>query len=366
MGNLDFAQTQQTRTNEQKTHKHVQIENVQLLRQPLLAGTTKLQPVDVLALQRTIGNQAFQQQYTPLIHRRVTDELREQHKKRGVDKPVTGGKKQTYAQFSEGKAKRPNIKHDHGFLDDGHGNIDPKKRKDPEWSDRLSRAKWVAKLETAELLRPDLVDATSTYRHFLFGNGKARPFSYERFIRNDSSGRRVLQSAIEDALNSARDKHNAVLQAHLSKPTSAQSFDLRTEPIPVGADSRYPYPATENWQKAIGAHIIWLEAHITVTINPTAKTRTFKGSMTLHMEDMYNFNPGMEDIATGTPDAENGRFEETGLGHEFLQTATATRSLAHTESLDAKAASSTAPEVSGGPRHNPRAPGDSRGRPQAR
>jgi hypothetical protein len=40
--------------------------------------------------------------------------------------------------------------------------------------------------------------------------------------------------------------------------------------------------------------------------------------MILRVEDMYNFNPNNADIATGIKDAENGRFEITGLGKEFL------------------------------------------------
>lgn len=35
------------------------------------------------------------------------------------------------------------------------------------------------------------------------------------------------------------------------------------------------------------------------------------------MEDMYNFNPCQADIASGTPDAVNGRFAELGWAQEF-------------------------------------------------
>jgi hypothetical protein len=38
----------------------------------------------------------------------------------------------------------------------------------------------------------------------------------------------------------------------------------------------------------------------------------------IHVEDMYNFNPGQSDIATGIPDSDNGRFEVTGLGRQYL------------------------------------------------
>lgn len=39
--------------------------------------------------------------------------------------------------------------------------------------------------------------------------------------------------------------------------------------------------------------------------------------VTFYMEDMYNFNPGQADIASGTPDAVNGRFAELGWAKEF-------------------------------------------------
>ncbi len=36
------------------------------------------------------------------------------------------------------------------------------------------------------------------------------------------------------------------------------------------------------------------------------------------MEDMYNCNKGMSDIASGTPDEMNGRFSEIGWAKEYL------------------------------------------------
>lgn len=145
---------------------------------------------------------------------------------------------------------------------------------------------------------------------------------------------------MEDAKKAAVDKHDGMSGGGPPKEGTS-SFKLETGIIPVGRDGRYPYPATENWQKAIGAHQIWLELDVTVEVTreqtdppgvasgsapvctPQGDTvvtylRTFDVDMTLHMEDMYNFNPGMADIATGTPDAENGRFEVTGLGQEYV------------------------------------------------
>jgi hypothetical protein len=57
---------------------------------------------------------------------------------------------------------------------------------------------------------------------------------------------------------------------------------------------------------------------------PGGKPR-FEMDMTLHAEDRYNFNPGQADINTGTPDAANGRFEQTGLGHQYTNYGTLQR-----------------------------------------
>jgi hypothetical protein len=267
---------------------------------------------------------------------------------RGVDTPQGGGGG-AHASFQDEAPgdTGPVLHHDHGFLDDGHGNIDDSLRQDPTWADRLERMKWIAKLEAAELLRPDLVDGTAAYRHFLFGNGAERDVQYGRFLANDSSGRTVLQSAMEDTRQAALERHDRDVAA--ATPTEGtSSYQIRTGAISVGNDGRYPYPATENWQKALGAHSIWIEANVTVTVTrlrdagseplpggvpdpgtgsstesgPPTFSRHFHVEMTIHEEDMYNFNPGNADIATGTPDSANGRFEITGLGHEYMNRGT--------------------------------------------
>ena len=287
---------------------------------------------------------------------KAKDAVREKHEQRGKDDKNTDPGS-LRARFMDHDDKRPEIRHDHGFLDDGSGNIDESKKEDPTWADRLSKLKWVAKLEAAELLRPDLVDACATYRHFLFGGGAARPFDYERFVQNDSSGATVVASATEDAQQAATQKHDQLIQG--KEPTPGKStFRMRTAPLSVGSDGRYPYPATENWQKAIGGHSIWMEMDVTVEVfelsreqppgvapdaspvcTPQGSTkitygRRFDIKLKLHAEDMYNFNPGAADIATGTPDEANGRFEITGLGHEFLSTATLERELKFEATMD--------------------------------
>jgi uncharacterized protein DUF4157 len=269
----------------------------------------------------------------------------QQRQARGVDTPAggSGGQHGTFQDEAPGD-HGPAIHHDHGFLDDGNGNIDDSLRRDPTWADRLERVKWIAKLEVAELVRPDLVDGTAAYRHFLFGNGAERDVQYGRFLANDSSGQTVLASAMEDTRQAAIHRHDQDL-ASAPPAEGTRTYQVRTDPISVtSGDARYPYPATENWQKALGAHPIWIEATVTVTVTrlhdagseprpggvpapgegsstdlgPPTFSRHFHIEMTIHAEDRYNFNPHNVDIATGTPDSANGRFEITGLGHEYI------------------------------------------------
>jgi hypothetical protein len=228
-----------------------------------------------------------------------------------------------FPQFTEGPPQRPTIQHDHGFLDDGNGNIDPSKYRQPTLRDYAAREWWQTKLAGAMLLRPDLADATAAYKRFLDNSGADLSINYEGFLRDDDSGKIVLNSALEDTRVAAVTIHDGKI------PTPAQArtdrFSIRSGAIAVGGDTRYPYPDTENWMKTIGAHFIYIDAVVDVTVDPTAGKHCFEIKMTLHEEDMYNFNPGAKDIMTGTPDAENGRFEVTQLAHEFLTKGAANR-----------------------------------------
>ena len=283
-----------------------------------------------------------------VVQRDVRDTVDHQRDARGVDTPAGGSGGQHGAFQDQGPDDHgPEIHHDHGFLDDGSGNIDDSLRRDPTWADRLERAKWVAKLEAAELLRPDLVDGTAAYRHFLYGHGAERDPQYGRFLSSDSSGQTVLASAMEDTRQAAIERHDRDVGSTPSE--GVQTYQIRTGAISVtSGDARYPYPATENWQKALGAHSIWIEASVTVTVTrvrdagseplpggvpepgtgsssdagPPTFSRHFQIDMTIHAEDRYNFNPGAADIASGTPDAANGRFEVTGLGQEYMNRGT--------------------------------------------
>jgi hypothetical protein len=233
---------------------------------------------------------------------------------------------EVHAEFESGQGKRPELRHDHGFLDDGSGNLDLSRMEPPTADDRQALGEWSLRLMAADFLMPDLPDAVEAYRHYLTGGGAPRCVDYGRFLREDSSGQRVLESAIEDAMLAAGAEYRRIAEEHPDAVCSDVEFQLHSLPIVVGDDSRYPYPSTQNWQKAIGGHTIWLDCRVTVRVglDPSVIWPEFFMELTINMEDMFNFNPGSVDIATGLPDEVNGRFQVVGLAQEFVQTGTVT------------------------------------------
>ncbi|WP_180982613.1 OmpA family protein [Methylocella silvestris] len=236
------------------------------------------------------------------------------------------------AVFASGQPRRPSIKHDHGFLDDGKGNIDPSKRQSPTDTDRARKDVWKFLLGLTIQNKPELKDATDAYKHFLVdNNGTQLTVRYEGFVKDDANGKTVLKSAIDDTRTGVLD----IFDSQFPKPLTSAArtlLQVTSSAVTVGRatpDFRYPYPADENWQKAIGGHALWISADAIIDSAP-GKLRTVAITMTLHAEDMYNFNPDGADIATNTRDAENGRFEIVGLGTEFLQIGTAQRTITFT------------------------------------
>jgi hypothetical protein len=205
---------------------------------------------------------------------------------------------QTSGPYKLGPPERPNIKHDNGFLDISAP-------REPTVADRLNLLKWRGMLEVSEAVRPDLVDANAAYRHFLDGNGSDRSFSYERYIESDSNGKIAFNNIIADS-----QKHVEALS------NGREEFSITSKPYYINdTDARFPYPDTENWQKAIGGHTVWTSADVQAM--GAGKDKTYTMNITLHVEDRYNFNPEAKDIATGIPDSNNGTFEITGLAHQY-------------------------------------------------
>jgi|KBSMisStandDraft_5_1062788.scaffolds.fasta_scaffold1341775_1 hypothetical protein len=126
--------------------------------------------------------------------------------------------------------------------------------------------------------------------------------------------------------NSILDAQEAAIQLFQTQVggTSPADFAITGTAVGAGGASRhFPYPRTENWQKAIGAHWIWLSSDIHV--RGTGPLFQFEMFFTLHAEDRYNFNPGSMDIATGAPDSLNGELEVSGLAQQYMNYSTLTR-----------------------------------------
>ncbi|MCY1034599.1 hypothetical protein OV207_24315 [Corallococcus sp. BB11-1] len=233
----------------------------------------------------------------------------------------------TVATYQSGPPQRPNIQHDNGFLQNPNDPNDPNPipTESPGLADYAALAEWEVKQRGARALQGvpgvphnNIPDGLDAYDHFLHGGGEDSHFSYERFVATDPSGQAVLTNSTRDTQQGAEAYYNQLVANDPSLAGKPVTFQITGSQIGVGSSEQFPYPETENWQKAIGGHSTWNSATVTVypPEQPGGKPR-FEMDMTLHAEDRYNFNPGQADIATGAPDADNGRFERTGLGHQY-------------------------------------------------
>lgn len=215
------------------------------------------------------------------------------------------------ATYRIGSPTRPDIKHDDGFSKE--------KKESPTWNDYLIRNKWSALARATSVPNPVkyLPDGAAAYLYYQDGQGKDRTFSYDKFVNDDQNGKTALKNLILDAQKGAEDIYRQIISKYPAYGSTEVKFNITTSsPIVVGSDPRFPYPETENWQKAIGGHSVWLSAAVTVT---PGQPPSYKLNFTLHAEDRYNFDKGKSDIGSGTPDAENGRLVVVGLANEYMQ-----------------------------------------------
>lgn len=221
--------------------------------------------------------------------------------------------------YIEGPPTPPPIRHDNGCFENGDL---------PRAPTMIDRGTFVAG-RVGSLgycsWKDNLADGCAAYDHFLHGNGADRWFSYERFAADDDAGRSVVENAVFEAIAAAIQ----VYQRDVA-PRGDRSFSFtQTDSIPVGAKvtafphaASYPYPRTENWQKAIGAHQVWISGDVTVEPGGGgAGIDLFTMDMVLHAEDRYNFNPGQADISTGLADSLNCRLELSGIGQQYMHRA---------------------------------------------
>jgi len=233
-------------------------------------------------------------------------------------------------RYHLGPPKRPNIKHDNGHLDKFPHEI-------ATTADKMQLLKWKAMLVASEALctarsgklvdrchDEDLSDANAAYRHFLEGDGADRVIDYERYIKGDASGKELIPKLTADFK-----MHASVIGKDRIR------FSVTSEAYTVGHNGIAPYPETANWQKALGAHYIWVSGDIVVSANQMGEI-IFDAEMTVHMEDRYNFNVGATDVATGIPDSANGRFEITRLAKQYTNYGTLKRTLRWGEGAQTK------------------------------
>lgn len=251
-------------------------------------------------------------------------------------------------KYKIGPPTRPPMAHDNGFL--GHF---PKRP--PTVSDRMKYAQWVAMLEGSEALcsrgtsaiappcfGEDLSDANAAYRHFLYGKGADRMINYERFLLDDAAGRQVIPNILNDfRLHIEVIGHDRV------------KFSVTSEAYTVGNNGIAPYPTSVNWQRALGAHYVWVSADVSVSTDADSHIH-YTANVTFHVEDRFNFNPGQQDIASGIPDSANGIFEITGLAQQYMNYASVQRTVSWREGEWANATRT------GAPNSRQRKPGDNR------
>jgi hypothetical protein len=169
----------------------------------------------------------------------------------------------------------------------------------------------------------DLPDGLAAFRHYLEGSGTARGVAYDDYISDDPSGRVLLLNA----RFLARQGAEQLYRDFIGPPASGMvSFPMNSNAIAVNTkDTRFYYPQTENWQKTLGAHFIWISAQVYVRTTASDANPVFQMQMTIHAEDLYNFNPGQKDIASKTPDSSFGVFEEVGLAKQYMNYGTFAR-----------------------------------------
>ena len=217
---------------------------------------------------------------------------------------------QPTCQFRVGAPERPPIRHDNGHLDRFA-------RRRPTAADRRALNRWRLRLHGGEAIQlvpfhgRRLPDALAAYRHFLFGGGRPRTFDFEKYARDDPAGRNTVTGSIHLAQQAVEQLY----QAHYAGKSGSFSITSTSAPVRPGWDPPQQTPSTENWQKTIGSYRLWLSAHVVVAVVERRPRYTMQ--LTVHGDDRYNFNPGERDIRTQIPDAENGRFEVTGLAHQY-------------------------------------------------
>ncbi|GII24768.1 hypothetical protein [Planosporangium mesophilum] len=231
----------------------------------------------------------------------------------------TPGLEDIHGKYHVGPPTAPDLTFDDDFP------YDPNAAPTP--GDYASWAKWKAKLRGGQLLRVDLDDATAAYAHYMDGTGTDLRVDYEEAYREDANIRLAVDNEILSAQKEAE---------RIYRETGQTGFQMTGNPSSVTALGGYP--ATENWQKALGDHTVYGTSD--VVVNGNQITMKIK----VHAEDMYNFNANAADIATGAPDNENGRFSTLGWAKGFPTHGQVERTVTWTIGESSDVSADTGPE----------------------
>lgn len=174
------------------------------------------------------------------------------------------------------------------------------------WSDHKSWWKWEAMLRGAQTLRPDLDDALPMYEHYRDKSGTSMTFDFEEGYKEDAGIRREVNGEMSRTLTSANE---LVKEGHTS-------IDFHSG---VKESGKNNYPETENWQKTVGGYSYYSDSQLKVDGDTVTLTTTMAA------KDRWNFDRKKQDMGTGVPDSENGRFEELGWAKSFETSGTVTR-----------------------------------------
>ena len=202
----------------------------------------------------------------------------------GKDNSFTYGE----MEFHKGDPKRPRWEESYGDYDNFYP-YDPNEK--PTWKDYVSWGIW--SMAPAYELLEYVPDGMKAYEHYRGGSGEPLHIDYEKAYKED----KIIAKYVDAYVN----KTNAAIQEMMAKGEKPP-FSITSELLPVPEN-----PATENWQKTVGKHYVWISS--TITQNEDG---TYHISTCVHELDRYNFNKGDADIKTGISDAQNGRFETLG------------------------------------------------------
>ncbi|MCB9196597.1 MAG: hypothetical protein H6598_10270 [Flavobacteriales bacterium] len=220
-------------------------------------------------------------------------------------------------KFKVGKPTKPAMSFDNGHLDYFSA-------REPSKEDLEAYQNWIGKLQISKYFRESwMEEAHAQYSHYLKGGGATVNLNMDSYYQNDISGDQTVRSV------------NAMVRQATHELIGDKTYlELTSEAFTAGdGDPRFPYPATENWQKAIGGHKFWISAEVRSREGEDGIMHYF-ATVTIHTEDMYNFDPGKQDIATGIPDEENGVFQITGLAHQFKTISTYTYNISWSQDTE--------------------------------